>query len=214
MSQYSHARFLSSAAELAQFPRDTGAEVAFAGRSNAGKSSAINAILGRRGLARTSRTPGRTQLVNFFALAEGRRLVDLPGYGYARVSEATRRHWGELLTRYFRERRSLAGLFLIIDARRRLTDHDRRMLAFAADCGLAVEILLTKADKLSRAEAARALARVAGEVGEGAGVVLFSAVDGKGVEAGREALERMLDGKPEGPAAGQKKSRTSEARDK
>lgn len=211
MSQYSHARFLSSAADLAQFPRDTGVEVAFAGRSNAGKSSAINAILGRRGLARTSRTPGRTQLVNFFALAEGRRLVDLPGYGYARVSEAMRRRWGELLTRYFRERQSLAGLFLIIDARRRLTDHDRRMLAFAADCGLGVEILLTKADKLSRADAARALARVAGEVGEGAGVVLFSAVDGKGVEAGREALERLLGTKPS--LAAQKKSRTSEARD-
>ncbi|HEX7060820.1 MAG TPA: ribosome biogenesis GTP-binding protein YihA/YsxC [Woeseiaceae bacterium] len=205
MSQYSHARFLSSAAELAQFPRDTGVEVAFAGRSNAGKSSAINAILGRRGLARTSRTPGRTQLVNFFVLGEGRRLVDLPGYGYARVSEAMRRRWGELLTRYFRERRSLAGLFLIIDVRRRLTDHDRRMLAFAADCGLGVEILLTKADKLSRAEAARALARVAGEVGEGAGVVLFSAVDGKGVEEGREALERMLARWTERPAAGQKK---------
>jgi GTP-binding protein len=214
MSQYSHARFLSSAAELAQFPRDTGVEVAFAGRSNAGKSSAINAILGRRGLARTSRTPGRTQLVNFFVLGEGRRLVDLPGYGYARVSEAMRRRWGELLTRYFRERRSLAGLFLIIDVRRRLTDHDRRMLAFAADCGLGVEILLTKADKLSRAESARALARVAGEVGEGAGVVLFSAVDGKGVEEGREALERMLARWTERPAAGQKKSRTSEARDK
>lgn len=196
MSQYPQARFLSSAHELAQFPPDAGAEVAFAGRSNAGKSSAINAILGRRQLARTSRTPGRTQLVNFFALGEGQRLVDLPGYGYARVPQAKRRHWGELLDRYFRERRSLAGLFLIVDVRRLLTDNDRQMLAFAAACGLPVEILLAKVDKLSRAEASRARSRVAAEAGEGTGVILFSSVDGRGVEEARAALARMLESPP------------------
>lgn len=99
MSQYPDARFLSSASEIRQFPRDAGSEVAFAGRSNAGKSTAINAIVRRRQFARTSKTPGRTQLVNFFALRDGERLVDLPGYGYARVPEAMRRHWGEVLTR-------------------------------------------------------------------------------------------------------------------
>lgn len=209
MSQYSHARFLSSASEIRQFPRDSGTEVAFAGRSNAGKSSAINAIVHRRQLARTSKTPGRTQLVNFFALREGQRLVDLPGYGYARVPEAMRRHWGELLTRYFRERRSLSGLFLIVDARRLLTDYDRQMLAFAASVNRPVAILLAKADKLKRGQASRARSRVMVEVGDGAGVILFSAVDGQGVEEAGDALERMLAGRPDG----QKKSRASEARD-
>lgn len=208
MSQYPAARFLSSASEISQFPRDAGSEVAFAGRSNAGKSSAMNAIVHRRQFARTSKTPGRTQLVNFFALREGQRLVDLPGYGYARVPEAMRRHWGELLSRYFRERRSLCGLFLIVDARRLLTDFDRQLLAFAASVSRPVEILLAKADKLKRGEQSRALARVSGEVGEGVGVILFSAVDGQGVDAARDALERLL-----GPASEQKKSRASEARD-
>lgn len=192
MSQYPDARFLSSASETRQFPADTGVEVAFAGRSNAGKSSAINAIVHRRRFARTSKTPGRTQLVNFFALRDGERLVDLPGYGYARVPEAMRRRWDALLTRYFRERRSLKGLFLIVDARRSLTDHDRRMLAFAGAVGRPVEILLAKADKLKRGEAARARRSVLEEVGAGAGVTLFSAVDGQGVEEARAALERML----------------------
>jgi GTP-binding protein len=229
MSHYPDARFLSSADALAQFPRDAGTEVAFAGRSNAGKSSAINAVVQRRQLARASKTPGRTQLVNFFELRRGERLVDLPGYGYARVPEARRRHWGELLERYFRQRKSLAGLFLIVDARRLLTDQDRQMLAFAAACGRPVVVLLAKVDKLKRAEATRARAKVAGELGDGAAVILFSSVDGQGVEEAREALERMLAGGGrraaqgagrdegrdgnDGVAAVQKKSRASRARD-
>ena len=115
MSQYPEAQFIKSANALSQFVPDDGSEVAVAGRSNAGKSSAINVIVNRRQFARTSKTPGRTQLVNFFSLQEGRRLVDLPGYGFARVSDSMRRHWGELLSQYFKSRESLNGLLLIVD---------------------------------------------------------------------------------------------------
>lgn len=192
MSQYPDARFLSSAHQFEQFPADTGAEVAFAGRSNAGKSSALNAIVNRRQFARTSKTPGRTQLVNFFALRDSQRLVDLPGYGFARVAEATRRHWGRLLTRYFEERHSLRGLFLVVDVRRGLSDYDRQMLAFAAAVGKPAAILLAKADKLKRGQAASAQAAVRRELGEGTAVELFSAVTRQGVEEARAALDRML----------------------
>ncbi len=192
MSQYPAAEFLSSANEFEQFPPDRGAEVAFAGRSNAGKSSAINVIVNRRQFARTSKTPGRTQLVNFFALREGQRLVDLPGYGFARVADATRQHWGRLLTRYFEERQSLKGLFLLVDVRRLLGDQDRQMLEFANAVGAPAAILLTKADKLKRGQAAKALAQVRREAGTGTEVELFSAVTRQGVEEARAALERML----------------------
>jgi GTP-binding protein len=192
MSHYPDASFLSSAHQFEQFPPDTGSEVAFAGRSNAGKSSAINAIVNRRQFARTSKTPGRTQLVNFFALRGDQRLVDLPGYGYARVTEATRQHWGRLLTRYFKERESLHGLFLIVDVRRLLGDYDRQMLEFAASVGRPATILLAKADKLKRGQAASALSQVRRDVGESAEVELFSAVTRQGVEAARAALDRML----------------------
>ncbi|MDH5345450.1 MAG: ribosome biogenesis GTP-binding protein YihA/YsxC, partial [Gammaproteobacteria bacterium] len=114
MSQFPDASFILSANAPAQFVPDEGSEVAVAGRSNAGKSSAINVIVNRRQFARTSKTPGRTQLVNFFALAAGQRLVDLPGYGFARVPDATRQHWGQLLDAYFRSRQSLKGLILVV----------------------------------------------------------------------------------------------------
>jgi GTP-binding protein len=157
MSAYPIAEFLTSANKPSQFVPDQGAEVAFAGRSNAGKSSAINAILGRRGLARTSKTPGRTQLVNFFSVGEGVRVTDLPGYGYARVPDEVRAHWGKLMDSYFRQRQSLSGLFIVMDARRPLTDFDQGMLGWAAQAGCPVHILLTKADKLSRGAASAAL---------------------------------------------------------
>ena len=136
MSHYPDAQFLTSANAVKQFVPDAGAEVAVAGRSNAGKSSAINVIVNRRQFARTSKTPGRTQLVNFFALDDGARLVDLPGYGFAKVSDSVRRHWGELLSDYFRSRQSLRGLILVVDIRRRITDFDERMLEFAESVGL------------------------------------------------------------------------------
>jgi len=192
MSQYAEAEFIKSANALQQFVSDSGVEVAVAGRSNAGKSSAINVIVNRRNFARTSKTPGRTQLINFFSLREDQRLVDLPGYGFARVSDAKRRHWGELLTGYFQSRESLKGLLLIVDIRRQLTDYDRQMLAFAADVELPVHILLTKSDKLKRGQAAKALLEVQKELDGQATVQQFSALNRQGEDKARETLERFL----------------------
>lgn len=192
MSAYPIAEFLTSANKPSQFVPDEGAEVAFAGRSNAGKSSAINMILGRRGLARTSKTPGRTQLVNFFSVGEGVRVTDLPGYGYARVPDAVREHWGKLIDSYFRQRQSLSGLFIVMDVRRPLTDFDQGMLGWAAEAGCPVHILLTKADKLSRGAGSAALHSVRRTLGEAATVQLFSALKGTGVEEARHALDAFL----------------------
>ncbi len=192
MSQYPEARFLTSANAVRQFVPDAGAEVAVAGRSNSGKSSAINVIVNRRQFARTSKTPGRTQLVNFFSLRDGQRLVDLPGYGFARVSDKKRRHWGDLLSDYFRVRDSLCGLILIVDIRRQLTDYDRQMMEFAGIVDLPVHILLTKADKLKRGQAATAVLEVRKEVGDKASVQQFSALNRSGEDEDREVLERCL----------------------
>jgi GTP-binding protein len=190
MSRFQHAKFLVSAAAPAQFPPDVGAEVAFAGRSNAGKSSAINAITQRRGLARTSKTPGRTRLLNFFELAPERRLVDLPGYGYAGGPEAERRSWRPLIDA-LHERASLKGLFLIVDARRGVTLGDEGLLEWVAP-DQRVHVLLSKADKLTRAEAARALRAAADELAGRATVQLFSATDRTGVGEAQEALLACL----------------------
>ena len=187
MSRFQQAKFLVSAAAPPQFPPDVGAEVAFAGRSNAGKSSAINAITQRRGLARTSKTPGRTRLLNFFELAPQRRLVDLPGYGYASGPEAERRSWQPLIEA-LHTRASLKGLFLIVDARRGLTEGDTGLIEWAAP-DQRVHVLLSKADKLTRSEAARALHTAADQLAGRATLQLFSAVEGTGV---REAQETLL----------------------
>ena len=192
MSQYPEAQFLTSANAVKQFVPDTGAEVAVAGRSNAGKSSAINVIVNRRQFARTSKTPGRTQLVNFFSLRDGERLVDLPGYGFARVSDKKRRHWGGLLSDYFRVRDSLRGLILIVDIRRQLTDYDQQMMEFAGIVELPVHILLTKADKLKRGQAAKAVLEVRKELGDRASVQQFSALKRSGEDEAREILEKFL----------------------
>ena len=192
MSQYPDAKFISSADAPTQFVPDKGSEVAVAGRSNAGKSSAINIIVNRRQFARTSKTPGRTQLVNFFELRPGHRLVDLPGYGFARVSERVRRHWGQLLEDYFTERESLHGLLLVVDIRRRLTGFDQQMLAFADAVSLPVHVLLTKADKLKRGQAATALLEVRKALGERATVQLFSAHNRRGEDEARAMLEQFL----------------------
>jgi GTP-binding protein len=192
MSQYADAKFILSANAPEQFLPDSGREVAVAGRSNAGKSSAINVIVNRRQFARTSKTPGRTQLVNFFSLREDQRLVDLPGYGYARVSDALRAHWGELLQVYFEERKSLSGLILVVDARRMLTDFDRQMLHFAQSVNVPVHVLLTKADKLKRGKASAALLQVGKELGDQASVQLFSSLKRQGVDEARQMLEQFL----------------------
>jgi len=190
---FAHAQFLLSVASLAQFPPDRGAEVAFAGRSNAGKSTALNAILGRRALARTSKTPGRTRLLNYFALDAERRIVDLPGYGYAKVSERERLGWEPLLAR-LRERSSLRGLFLIVDSRREVGPLDFALIDWADR--VPVHVLLAKSDKLNRSEAARAL-RSAEATLEASGarptVQLFSAVSGDGVAAAERVLREWLE---------------------
>lgn len=192
MSQYPNAAFIKSANALDQFPTDVGTEVAVAGRSNAGKSSAINIIVNRRQFARTSKTPGRTQLVNFFKLNDGQRLVDLPGYGFARVTDSMREHWGDLLSGYFQIRQSLSGLLLVADIRRRLTDYDRAMLQFAAEVRVPVHVLLTKADKLKRGQAATALLDVQKELAGRATVQAFSATSRLGEEQARQKLSDFL----------------------
>ena len=193
MSQYPDAHFIKSANAPQQFPPDTGVEVAVAGRSNAGKSSAINVIVNRRQFARTSKTPGRTQLVNFFELRPGQRLVDLPGYGFARVSEAMRRHWGMLLAGYFETRESLRGLLLIVDIRRGITDFDRHMIEFAESVQLPVHVLMTKADKLKKGPAAAARLAAEKELRGRATVQTFSALKRAGEQEARAQLEGFLD---------------------
>jgi len=192
---FAHARFLTSAARLGQAPADEGREVAFAGRSNAGKSSALNAICQQKALARTSRTPGRTQLLNFFAVTERTRLVDLPGYGYARVPVKVKQQWQREMTRYLNERHSLAGLVLVMDVRHPLTEFDREMIAWCQQAGLPLHILLTKADKLKRGAAQSALLGVKRALEEGgvdASLQLFSAHDRQGVEDARGLLAEWL----------------------
>ena len=154
------ASFLQSASNLGNAPSDTGSEVAFAGRSNAGKSSAINTLTRIRGLARTSKTPGRTQLINFFDLGNDKRLVDLPGYGYAKVPIEMKREWDRDLAEYLQLRQSLAGLVLLMDIRHPLQEFDLQMLNWAAQAGLPVHILLTKSDKLKRGPAQSTLLKV------------------------------------------------------
>ena len=192
MSQYPQAAFIKSANAPSQFVPDEGAEVAFAGRSNAGKSSAINIIVNRRQFARTSKTPGRTQLVNFFSLRDDKRLVDLPGYGFAKVADKLRHHWADLMADYFEGRKSLTGMFLIVDIRRQLTDFDRRMLAFGDSVGLPVHVLLTKTDKLKRGQAATAVLEVRRDLGDMATVQHFSALNRMGEGEARSKLEELL----------------------
>jgi GTP-binding protein len=198
MAAYPQVRFFTSANKLGQLPPDTGAEVAVAGRSNAGKSSAINAITQRKGLARTSKSPGATRLLNFFTLEEGRRLVDLPGYGFAKVAGSMRAHWGSLLEGYFATRGALRGTIVVMDVRHPLTDHDQDMLELASSRGLPVHILLTKSDKLGRGAGGNALQAVRRKLAPGGSVTvqLFSAHSGDGVQEARGALEKLLDGKP------------------
>jgi GTP-binding protein len=191
VSTYPNAALLLSAAHPRHFPQDTGAEVAFAGRSNAGKSSAINALTARRALARTAKTPGRTRLLNFFELEPGRRIVDLPGYGYAEASAAERATWAPMTTA-LAERASLRGLFLIVDSRRGLLEGDEGLIAWAQAVHCPVHVLLSKSDKLKRAELARALALARQALAGRATVQAFSAVDGTGLEEARRQLHQWF----------------------
>lgn len=190
MSRFPQVHFLLSAADARQFPADLGSEVAFAGRSNAGKSSAINALAQRQGLARTSKTPGRTRLINFFELAPAERLVDLPGYGYASGPAEERAAWLPLIDA-LRGRQSLRGLFVIVDARRGLTPADETLLSWAT-ARQRLHVLLSKADKLNRGEANAALRAAQGRLGERSGVQLFSALRGTGVREAQDTLVAWL----------------------
>ena len=198
--------FLTSANQLSQLPPDEGLEVAFAGRSNAGKSSALNSLTDHRGLARTSKTPGRTQLINFFELDEQRRLVDLPGYGYAKVPEAIKRHWQKVLADYLRVRRCLRGLVLLMDIRHPLKEFDRQMLDWCNTQQMPVHILLTKADKLKRGPAGNALQQVRKTLKSDYPLVtvqLFSSLDKQGVEQARGQLASWLELDAQGGQAGE-----------
>ena len=197
MSTYPNAALLLSAAHPRHFPPDLGAEVAFAGRSNAGKSSAINALTGRRALARTAKTPGRTRLLNFFELAPGCRIVDLPGYGYAEASAAERATWAPMTTA-LAQRASLRGLFLIVDSRRGVLEGDDGLITWAQAVRCPVHVLLSKTDKLKRAELAQALAAAQRALAGRATVQAFSAVDGTGLEEARRQLHQWFQ-KVKGP---------------
>ena len=193
MSTYPNVRFLTSASEPHQLAADSGREVAFAGRSNAGKSTALNAITQRTGLARVSRTPGRTQLINFFEIAPEQRLVDLPGYGYAKVPERVRVHWLGLLQHYFNVRESLVGLILIVDSRRGLGEQDVAMLEWVLARGREAHVLLTKADKLNRQDGSRVLKETAAACSDTVVTAqLFSAHAKQGLEQAREVMNRWL----------------------
>ena len=189
MKAFLQAQFLASSAGPADMPPPGPPELAFAGRSNVGKSSAINALTGRKRLAFTSKTPGRTQTINFFDLGSHARLVDLPGYGYARVPQALREQWRTLVGSYITSRDTLAGVVLVMDARHPLTELDLQLIEFLGDVRLLA--LLSKADKLTRAEQAKTLAAVDAAVR--AEVRLFSSLTRQGVEECRDLLERWLD---------------------
>ena len=188
MSLLSQAQFRAAAGLPADLLPEGPPEVAFAGRSNVGKSSAINALAGRRRLARTSKTPGRTQTINFYDLAGEARLVDLPGYGYARVPRSLRAQWGELVGAYLRSRPTLAGVVVVMDARHPCTPLDEQLLHWLPD--VRTLVLLSKADKLSRAEQQATLKKVSSSLS--AEVRLFSSTTRQGVEECRDLLEQWL----------------------
>ena len=192
MSRFPEVSFMLSAADSAQFPADHGVEVAFAGRSNAGKSSAINAITARHGLARTSKTPGRTRLLNFFSLGADRRIVDLPGYGFAAGPREERAGWAPLIDA-LRPRNSLKGLFLVVDCRRGLSGSDLELIDWADPPRRRIHVLLAKADKLTRSESAKAQAAAVGVLGGHATVQLFSALRRIGVEDAQDRLASWLE---------------------
>lgn len=195
------ASFLVAAGGAGQFPEERGAEVAFVGRSNSGKSSAINTLTGRRDLARTSKTPGRTQQIVFFGLEGDRRLVDLPGYGYAKVAAQVRRQWQPLIEGYLRHRRSLRGLMLIADCRRDLAEEERQILQWCRVADMPVHVLLTKSDKLKRGAARTALRQWRSGLGEsgdadtpaGPTAQLFSSTSRAGLEEARQRLGEWLE---------------------
>jgi GTP-binding protein len=194
---FTKAQFLISAPSIKQCPEDTGREVAFAGRSNAGKSSAINSLTDNAKLARTSKTPGRTQLLNFFSLSEDCRLVDLPGYGFAKVPKATKQAWDRNLAGYLQERQSLQGLVMLMDIRHPLQQYDWQMIRWASESEMPVHLLLTKADKLKRGPAKSTLLQVQRELeneglSENISIQTFSSLKKEGLKELKKQLLTWL----------------------
>lgn len=189
------ARYLLAAHLPRQLPVDGGREVAFAGRSNAGKSTALNALVGHTKLARTSKTPGRTQQLVYFDFehAPGKYLVDLPGYGYAKVPGELKSHWLGFINDFFRNRQALVGLVVVMDVRHPLREFDQQMLAYAVERGLPAHCLLTKSDKLSRGAAKQTLLKIQRELPDGVTAQLFSGLNKEGVEPAREVVLDWLE---------------------
>lgn len=198
MGLFDRAVYLASAHDLEQLLPDVGREVAFVGRSNSGKSSAINTLANHKRLAYVSKTPGRTQLINFFSLGEDRKLVDLPGYGYAQVPARVKAHWQNVMAAYVSTRVALKGLVLIMDARHPLKPLDIQLLDWYLPTGKPVHCLLTKSDKLSRSEQSLTLRNVIKQLDAANHLVtaqLFSSLKKEGIEEAESAIDRLFDGK-------------------
>jgi GTP-binding protein len=192
---YHQAKFINSAPHLKDTPDDQGLEIAFAGRSNAGKSSAINTLTRQKSLARISKTPGRTQMLNFFAITEQQRFVDLPGYGYAKVPEAVKKQWHALMETYLSQRKSLCGIVLVMDIRHPLTEFDWQMIEWCQHSGLPLHILLSKADKLTFGAAKNTLLTVQKQLGEVPVPItlqMFSSLKKTGVDEVHKALDQFF----------------------
>ena len=192
MLGFENIKFIKSANQVSQFPEDSGNEIAFVGRSNAGKSTVLNVIFNRKNIAKTSKTPGRTQLVNFFKLDDDSCIVDLPGYGFANVSREKRNQWDRLLSSYFKTRAALTGVFLVVDGRRGITDLDRVFIDFYLPLEKSLHVLINKSDKLNKSEQALVLEQFKSYLGEVATIQLFSGTKKMGLEIAQNRLIEML----------------------
>ncbi len=192
MLGFENIKFIKSANQVSQFPEDSGNEIAFVGRSNAGKSTVLNAIFNRKNIAKTSKTPGRTQLVNFFKLNDNSCIVDLPGYGFANVSRKRRNQWDRLISNYFKTRAALTGVFLVVDGRRGITDLDRVFIDFYLPLEKSLHVLINKSDKLKKSEQALVLGQFESYLSEVATIQLFSGTKRMGIEIAQNRLIEIL----------------------
>jgi len=192
MLGFENIKFIKSANQVSQFPENSGNEIAFVGRSNAGKSTVLNVIFNRKNIAKTSKTPGRTQLVNFFKLDDDSCIVDLPGYGFANVSREKRSQWDQLISNYFKTRAALTGVFLVVDGRRGITDLDRVFIDFYLPLEKSLHVLINKSDKLNKSEQTLVLEQFESYLGEVATIQLFSGTKKMGIEIAQNRLVEML----------------------
>jgi len=192
MLGFENIKFIKSANQVSQFPENSGNEIAFVGRSNAGKSTVLNVIFNRKNIAKTSKTPGRTQLVNFFKLDDDSCIVDLPGYGFANVSREKRKQWDRLISNYFKTRAALTGVFLVVDGRRGITDLDRVFIDFYLPLEKSLHVLINKSDKLNKSEQTLVLEQFESYLGGVATIQLFSGTKKMGIEIAQNRLIEML----------------------